>query len=554
MKSKITTLFTKIWILLKNLWSKKGQKKVWIPAVVIGIFLLGQFSGGKNDGSTYVYAVQPKEFVQTVSLTGKVIAAKNVDMAFEIAGRVSRVGVKVGDFVKKGQVIASLENGDYSSALQKNYALASSENARLKDIQSGGQKADVMLAQNEIDKARREVVLNKQAFLDQLQDIYSKADDAVRFKIDNSFRNPRSVNPEFMYLIDQNSALRDSLTAQRIKVGEMLSVWGADITGSNLANIRSYITTTQKFINDVNSAISIVAEKTNSTDSTYSDIMLKKSDIGLARTSFAAAVTSLNQVELAYNTSVSSLQLAEQRLEVKSAGTNTDLDVQKANVQSAQAGIGSAQAMIAKTIIRAPFDGVITKIDIKEGEISSPNTPVVGLLNDGEYQIETFVSENDIAKLSVGQKAKVTLDAYGRDQYFDATIISVDPAETIKDGVSTYRTKIQFTQKDPRIKSGMTANIEIETDRRQGIVSIPQSALFLEKGVKKVNVLIKTNCYNSNATSSPEIVAGCSTALDDSEAIQVTAIKTGEIGNTGDIEVLEGITVGQFIIYNVKAK
>ncbi len=554
MKSKITALFTKIWILLKNLWSKKGQKKVWIPAVIIGIFLLAQLSGGKNDGSTYVYTVQPKEFVQTVSLTGKVIAAKNVDMAFEIAGRVSRVTVKVGDLVKKGQVIASLENGDYSSALQKNYALASSESARLKDIQSGGQRADVMLAQNEIDKARREVVLNKQAFLDQLQDIYSKADDAVRFKIDNSFRNPRSVNPEFMYLIDQNSALRDSLTAQRIKVGEMLSVWGADITGSNLANIRSYITTTQKFINDVNSAISIVAEKTSSTDSTYSDIMSKKSDIGLARTSFATAVTSLNQAELAYNTSVSSLQLAEQRLEVKSAGTNTDLDVQKANVESAQAGIGSAQAMIAKTIIRAPFDGVITKIDIKEGEISSPNTPVVGLLNDGEYQIETFVSENDIAKLSVDQKAKVTLDAYGRDQYFDATIISVDPAETIKDGVSTYRTKIQFTQKDPRIKSGMTANIEIETDRRQGVLSIPQSALFLEKGVKKVNVLVKTNCYNGNATTSPEIVAACSAALDDSEAIQITTIKTGEIGNTGDIEVLEGITADQYIIYNVKAK
>lgn len=554
MKSKITALFTKIWILLKNLWSKKGQKKVWIPAVIIGIFLLAQLSGGKNDGSTYVYTVQPKEFVQTVSLTGKVIAAKNVDMAFEIAGRVSRVTVKVGDLVKKGQVIASLENGDYSSALQKNYALASSESARLKDIQSGGQRADVMLAQNEIDKARREVVLNKQAFLDQLQDIYSKADDAVRFKIDNSFRNPRSVNPEFMYLIDQNSALRDSLTAQRIKVGEMLSVWGADITGSNLANIRSYITTTQKFINDVNSAISIVAEKTNSTDSTYSDIMSKKSDIGLARTSFATAVTALNQAELAYNTSVSSLQLAEQRLEVKSAGTNTDLDVQKANVESAQAGIGSAQAMIAKTIIRAPFDGVITKIDVKEGEISSPNTPVVGLLNDGEYQIETFVSENDIAKLSVDQKAKVTLDAYGRDQYFDATIISVDPAETIKDGVSTYRTKIQFTQKDPRIKSGMTANIEIETDRRQGVLSIPQSALFLEKGVKKVNVLVKTNCYNGNATTSPEIVAACSAALDDSEAIQITTIKTGEIGNTGDIEVLEGITADQYIIYNVKAK
>ncbi len=547
MKTKIKSIFTYI-------WQNKTKKRVWIPAVILVLVLLMSGGSGSKGTSTYVFKAEPKEFVQNVSLTGKVIAAKNVDMAFELAGRVRSVNVKVGDIVKKGQVLASLENGDYTSALNKNYALASSESARLKDIQSGSKKADVILATNEVDKAKREVLLNKQAFLDQLQEIYQKADDAVRFKIDNAFKNPRSANPEFLYFVDQNPVLRDSLGSQRLKIGEMLSVWGIDVTGNNLANIRSYITATQKFINDANTAISIVAEKTSPSDATYSDVMTKKADISLARSSFATAITALNQAELTYNTSVSALQLAEQRLEVKSTGTNTDLDIQKANLQSAQAGVQSAQAMVAKTIIRAPFDGVVTKVDIKEGEISSPNTPVLAMLNDGEYQIETFVSENDVAKLAVAQPVKVTLDAYGRDVFFDATIISVDPAETLKDGVSTYRTKIQFTTKDDRIKSGMTANIEVETDRRSGVIVIPQSAVFLVEGIKHVKVLQDTSCVGELAVNKAVLSPDCAEKTDDEKAVVDTTIKTGEISNTGDIEVVEGISTGQALIYNVKAK
>lgn len=557
MKSKIASVFSKITGFLKGIWARKGQKKVWIPAVVIIIALLMSLGGGNKDTGTYIYIVQPREFVQEVELTGKVIAAKNVDMGFETSGRVSKVNVKVGDRVKKGQVLASLANGDYTSALQKNYALAASESARLKDIQSGSKQGEIGLSANELENAKRELALNTQSLGDQLRDIYTKADDAIRFKVDNSFRNPRSVNPEFMYSVDQNPTLQASLSSQRLKIGEMLTAWSKNTSISNLAQIRQYITATQNFINDANTAISTVSERVSATDSTYADISAKKTDIASARTVFASAVSSLNQAEISYNNSVNGLTLAEQRLSVKTTGTNTDLDIQRANLQSAQAGVQSAQAMIAKTIIRAPFDGVITKVDIKEGEISSPNTPILGLLNDGEYQVETYVSENDVAKLAVGQTAKVSLDAYGRDVFFTATIISVDPAETLKDGVSTYRTKLQFADKDERIKSGMTANISIETDRRPDVLIIPQSGLFLERGVKKAYVLDSVSCYaeaaSIAATTTPILAPDCADAIADKKDVHVVELKTGQINNDGEIEVLEGLENGTIIIYNIKA-
>lgn len=558
MKSTFATVFAKIKAFLGAIWVRKGQKKVWIPAVVIVIALLMNLGGGSKDTGTYIYNVQPQEFVQKVELTGKVIAAKNVDMGFETAGRVSRVNVKVGQMVKKGQILASLENGDYTSALSKNYALAASESARLKDIQSGSKQGDVSLSASELENAKRELALNAQALADQLRDIYSKADDAIRFKVDNAFRNPRSPNPEFIYLIDQNPTLRPSLAAQRLKLGENLLVWSKNTSVSNLSQIRTYITEVQNFISDVNTAISIVADQTGASSPNYSEIIDRKTEIASARTSFSTAVAALNQAEITYNNSVNGLSLAEQRLAVKTTGTNSDLDIQRANLQSAQAGIQSAQAMVAKTILRAPFDGVITKVDVKEGEISSPNTPVIALLNDGEYQIETYVSENDIAKLVVGQTAQVTLDAYGRDVFFVATIISVDPAETIKDGVSTYRTKIQFIEKDARIKSGMTANISIETDRRPNVLVIPQSGLFLERGVKKAYILDDVSCVTKGessvvATTTPVSAPECSNIISKKENTHVVELKTGQINNEGEIEILEGLEPGTIIIYSIKA-
>jgi multidrug efflux pump subunit AcrA (membrane-fusion protein) len=110
MKSKISSFF-------RSIWANKGKKKVWIPAVIVIIVLFFSLRGSKLDTGAYIYAIQPKEFVQTVSLTGKVIAAKNVDMGFETAGRVSKVNVQVGSVVKQGQILASLENGDYTSSL-----------------------------------------------------------------------------------------------------------------------------------------------------------------------------------------------------------------------------------------------------------------------------------------------------------------------------------------------------------------------------------------------------------------------------------------------------
>ena len=542
--------------LSQTIWKKKREKKVWIPVVLLVIFGFSTLLGGGSSADVYTYTVEPKEFVQKVSLTGKVIAAKNVDMAFEASARVQKVNVKVGDIVKQGTILATLANGDYAAAVQKNYAIVQSEQAKLQDLSMSSKVEEKKLAEDKVASTELALRVSEQSLLDQIRDTYAKADDAVRFDIDPAFRDPRSQNPEFIYGIDQNTTLRDTLKRDRIEVGKLLAHVNDAFSIDKLSAYRTEIYQIQRFINDVNTAISIVSEKAGTSgDTTYNaQVASQKLSIATARTTFATALSTLNQAELAYKNSVSALTTAKNELQiVNSSATPAQLAIQRANIQSAQASVGSAAAQLSRTIIRAPFDGVITKVDIKEGEISSPNTPVISMLNDGEYQIETFVSENDIAKLQVNQSAKITLDAYGRDVFFDAMVISVDPAETLKDGVSTYRTKIQFVGKDEKVKSGMTANIDIETNRRVDILQIPQLAVVLESGVKKARILTDATCAELATTTTPVLSPKCAESLESKNSTLVS-IETGEISTTGDIEILSGITKGQTIIYSTKAK
>ncbi len=522
-KDKITSI-------PKYIWTNKKKKRVWMSALLILIILGFSIFGNGKQTDVLTYKVESKEFVQNVSLTGKVIAAKNVDMGFETSGRIAKVNFKVGDRVKKGQVIASLQNGDAISNLQK-------ASARLSEVQSGSRSEEISIAQGDLVNAKNNLDLSSQILKNELQNIYNKADEAVRSKIDNSFTNPRSVNPQFNYSIDQSITLKDRLSANRLKITEIFEKWVGKTDIEDIDEVKLYITEIQNFINDANTAISIATEKSVSTDINYTTAQANKTDILAARTNFTAAVNSFNQAQITYKNSIAELNRAENNFKLKqSGGTQNEIAIQRADVTN-------AQSFVSKTLIVAPFDGVITKVDVKEGEISSPSTPVISMLNDGEYQIETYVSENDISKLEVDQKTKISLDAYGRDVFFEGMIISIDPAETIKDGVSTYRTKIQFSQKDERVKSGMTSNIDIETDRRLGVISIPQTAVVLEKGIKKVYILENDSCISNNS---------CATNFNKMKDIKISEIKTGEINNTGDIEIISGLENNQTIIYGKK--
>jgi len=197
--------------------------------------------------------------------------------------------------------------------------------------------------------------------------------------------------------------------------------------------------------------------------------------------------------------------------------------LQEQVVKGAEARVNAVYAEIAKSVVRAPFDGVITKIDTEVGEIVPANTPIVSLMSNAKFEIETFVPEADIADVAVGNLADVTLDAYGSDTVFGAYVSFIDPAETMIEGVATYKVLLNFNEEDERILSGMTANVDVVTSTSPGTLSVPQRAVIEKDGKRLVKV------------------------VRDGKTVEVE-VKTGLKGSDGDIEILEGLNEGDSIV------
>jgi HlyD family secretion protein len=168
---------------------------------------------------------------------------------------------------------------------------------------------------------------------------------------------------------------------------------------------------------------------------------------------------------------------------IAAAKVNNSANITTTNAQiaAAQAGVDAIKAQISKTVLTSLFNGQVDKDDTLVGQIISPNVPVITISNSN-LEIDTSIPEIDVANAKIGDSANITLDAFGNNTIFPATIISIDTAPSIINGISVYGAKLKFNNFDSRVKSGMTANINIISDTHKNVLIIPISAVIQQNG------------------------------------------------------------------------
>lgn len=505
------------------------QNAVAIIAVLVLILGSYYFYLRQNTIVDPTITLHPRDFKSEVSVSGKIVASAAVEMSFDQSGRVAAVYKRVGDSVAAGTVLANIENGDVRAALLQKQAALQTEQANLLSLKNGTRPEEIAVKESAVASAQSALEQSRDAVVNALSDSYTKADDAVRNKIDQFITNPRSSNPQLSFMTN-NSQLAINIGNERLRLENVMNEWqviNATLSSNskNLAEIENLVETNTALVStllsDAGLALNSVSSSANISQSTIDSY---KSDISLARTAMNSAITSLTTAVTAEKSAEKALDTAQKNLTLAKAGaTAADIDAQKARVVASQADVLAAQAKLSKTMIVAPFSGVITKMDAKVGQIAQPSMPLIALSSIGTFQIETYIPEVSVAGIAVGNPAKVTLDAYGDSVSFDAKVISVDPAETVRDGVSTYKTKLEFVNEDGRLKSGMTANVIIVTSEKKNALVIPQSAIVLQSGGKFVTVVI-----NGKKVLKP-IVVGTSSSI-------------------GDIEVVSGLSEGDVVV------
>ena len=491
--------------------------------------------------------------------------------------------------LSNADIAAQLEQAragyDQARAQLKQYqaSLASAE-AKLREYQAGSTPEEIQLAETTVnnegkdlsdaqnnltnvkDQAKTALEEDYNNALYALSGAISTAESSLYTLTDIQFSYFHGYTPDSLSVADAKAQAVESLLGQtqagRWNNDNLSSLSGGSKGMVNQAeknqtqeNIDQAITQTKQALNDLKSAFNSIPITSQLSSSDQTSIATEKSNLNTeistvnSRKQAILVQKTTNQsnistAEAAVTTAENALATAQDQLKIKQAGytaeqiasqealvqqAEANVDSQKSQIRSALANIRNYQAQIGKTILRSPIKGVITKIEADLGEIIPANSPIVTIISDAQYQIKAAVPEVDIANIEINDIAQVTLDAYGSDLEFEAKVINIDPAETLIDNVPTYEVTFEFVESNNKIKPGMTANLDILTDKRDNVISLSQRSV-LRKENKKIVRILEPDGINYKEVE----------------------VKTGLRGSNGQVEILEGVNPGDQIILSIR--
>ncbi len=319
---------------------------------------------------------------------------------------------------------------------------------------------------------------------------------------------------------EELTSLKNQITLAQTDTVNLISQLTNQIESLNSQDItnKTAIDNAQKKINDAQSALA----------SAEDELTLKRA--GATSEQLAAQEALVAKAVANLTSQEAKLRQAEANIESQKAQiaqAEATLNARNAQVAKAQADLQNIDAQIAKTILRSPIEGIVTKQDAKVGEIVPAGTAIAAVISKNKFEIEANIPEADIAKIKLGDHAKLTLDAYGDDEIFQATVAEIDPGETIIEGVTTYKITLAFNENDDRIKPSMTANLDIQTAEKKNTISVLQRSVITQNGTKFVRVLKKNG---------------------EKQEIEEVLVKTGLLGNDGYIEIVNGLKVGDQVV------
>jgi len=513
---------SKVWAFIKRRWL------LTLIAVVVVIIIIISMSGG---GSTLTTAsVERGTVISEVSVTGKVKPAQSLDLAFTQSGRLERVFVKVGDKVVTGQTLAHLDNGDLAAHVSQAQASVKAQQANLDEIKKGNRIEIVQAKQAELEKYQSDLNSYYTDSINILNSAYAKAHDSIKTQLDELF-NYDDINPDLTFSTS-DTFKETSAENKRLIAGEQLDEWQKELNllsfSSSKADIDKYLLNAKQRIYKIREAVDAVSEALDiSVSLSSASISTYKTYVNVARTNVNLAASAVaGQIQLIEGQKLSVQAIQNNYNQIVTGATTEQLKAQEALYEQAVANYQYALAQLNKTILRSPFDGTVTKIPFSVGDIVPPNSTTISIIGVGKYQIEANVSESDISKIAVGKNAKVDLDAYGTDILFDAKVVGVDLSSTVIEGVATYKTTLEFLLDDQRILPGLTANVDILSDKKDNVLYIPTRNVIREDGKRKVKLLIDEKTGENKEV---EIVIGLR-------------------GSDGKTEIISGLKEGDKIV------
>jgi len=202
-------------------------------------------------------------------------------------------------------------------------------------------------------------------------------------------------------------------------------------------------------------------------------------------------------------------------------------------VQQAQITLGSRQVDTDDLQVKAPVDGQISALTPRVGDRVTANQSLFRVADYGAMQLTISVDELDVAKVKLGQKAQITLDALPGKPY-TGTVSKINPEGIFKNDIANFEVTVAI-ESPQGLMAGMNATVSIAVDSRQNVLWVPSQAVTVRQGKAFVQVLEagkpvqKEVQAGLRAAQQMEIIGG----LKEGDKVIVTTIKATAGTTTG---------------------
>jgi HlyD family secretion protein len=239
-------------------------------------------------------------------------------------------------------------------------------------------------------------------------------------------------------------------------------------------------------------------------------------------------------------------------------------------VQSAAASVNEAKDNLSRTTIYAPMDGTISRLDVELGERvvgtqQMAGTEILRVADLTNMEVEVDVNENDIVKVEIGDSTIVEVDAYLKKEFKGLVTEISNSAEGIlsADQVTNFKVKVRIIEDSYKdliegkpenyspFRPGMTATVDIITDKRNNTVNVPISAIVIKTDTTSTKTKSKQQDTPKDSNEKFECVF-----IKNLDIAELRVVKTG-IQDDSNIEISSGLQEGEEVIvgpYNLVTK
>jgi HlyD family secretion protein len=434
----------------------------------------------------------------TIGATGVVRSNQTAQLTWQTSGTAEKVNVLVSDQVTTDQVLASL----LKTSLPQNVILAQADlvNAQkaLDDLMNSQlQQAQALQAVENAEKALEDLLNPELQQALALQSI-ADAQQAVDFygrQVNNLQSSAGQADIDAAKA--QVTLAKDALDRAQEKFDPYANKPETNLTRATL----------QAKLAEVQQQYDFAVRQLNSLTGTASD-----TEIAVAQANLATSQAQLDEALRTYerikdgpseaDVALLQAQLDEAQREYDRIKDGPDPD----DIAVAEARVAAAEATLNQIVIKAPFDGTITIVEVKPGDQVSPGTPAFRIDDLSHLLVDLEVSEVDVNQIKEGQEVTMSFDAILAKEYHGKVTEVALVGDNIA-GVVNFTVTIELLDADEDIRPGMTSAVNIVIEQIDEALLIPNRAVRVVDGQRVVYILV------NGALKSVPVTLGASSDL-----------------------------------------